>query len=389
MKDIIVDLYNIQISDYFIENVIQNNSYNQQIIEYYKRLEKEYTKYSYDFYTIEDDDLSTDIFRLNEDKMYNFQSKIDSINNCNKLWQMDRYELQKIKDFKKTNLCKDKFCNNCKKVKQASRMSQFIPHLQELEKDFDLFHVVLTVPNVQGHNVKDLRDTIKLMFDSYRKLNHYLQHTKKIKDLDFYEFGYVGSLRSLEVSFNNDTYHPHLHCIFIMKKGLKFNKKYLNQYSYDKFKKKKLRKFSYFELLLQKIWYLLNNKKRVTKKSIEDLEVGYSCMVDEIQEEHYFEVFKYMTKSNNEKNEFLSYDNFKVLYFGLRSVRQIQGFGILYRLKEIDNENEVEEKYNDIISYLQKNESPYEVFETPTDVLKDNEFLVISRKKIYSYLKTL
>lgn len=389
MKDIIVDLYNIQISDDFIEDIIKNNSYNQQIIEYYKKLEKEYTKYSYEQYKIEDDELSKDIFRINEDKVYNFQSKIDSIDNCNNLWQMDRYELQKVKDFKKTNLCKDKFCNNCKKVKQASRMSQFIPHLQELEKDFDLFHVVLTVPNVEGHNVKDLRDTIKLMFDSYRKLNHYLQHTKKIKDLDFYEFGYVGSLRSLEVSFNNDTYHPHLHCIFVMKKGLKLNKKYVNQYSFDRYKKKKLRKFSYFELLLQKIWYLLNNKKRVTKKNIEDLEVGYSCMVDEIEEEHYFEVFKYMTKSNNEKNEFLSYDNFKLLYFGLRSVRQIQGFGILYRLKEIDNENEVEEKYNEIISYLQRKENPLEVFEAPEDVLKDNEYLVISRKKIYSYLKTL
>lgn len=389
MNDIIVDLYNIQVSNDFIEDIIKNNSYNQQIIEYYKRLEKEYTKYSYEQYKIEDDDLSQDIFRINEDKIYNFQSKIDSIDNCNKLWQMDRYELQKIKDFKKTNLCKDKFCNNCKKVKQASRMSQFIPHLQELEKDFDLFHVVLTVPNVEGHNVKDLRDTIKNMFLSYRRLNRYLQHIETIKGMDFYEFGYVGSLRSLEVSFNNDTYHPHLHCIFIMKKGLKLNKKYVNQYSFDKYKKKKLRKFSYFELLLQKMWYLLNNKKRITKKNIEELETGYSCMVDEIQEEHYFEVFKYMTKSNNEKNEFLSYDNFKVLYFGLRSVRQIQGFGILYRLKEIDNENEVEEKYNEIISYLQKNESPLEVFEAPTDLLKDNEYLVISRKKIYSYLKTL
>lgn len=389
MKDIIVDLYNIQITGDFIEDVITNNSYNQQIIEYYKKLEKEHTKYSYDFYTIEDDDLSKDIFRLNEEKVYNFQSKIDSIENCNKLWQMDKYELQKIKDFKKTNLCKDKFCNNCKKVKQASLMSQFIPHLQELEKEFDLFHVVLTVPNVVGHDFKELRNTIKLMFDSYRKLNHYLLHTKKIKDLDFYEFGYKGSLRSLEVSFNNEVYHPHLHCIFVMKKGLKFNKKYLNKYSYDKFKKKKLRRFSYFELLIQKIWFLLNNKNRVTKKSIEDLEVGYSCMVDEIQDEHYFEVFKYMTKSNNENNEFLSYDNFKVLYFGLRSVRQIQGFGILYRLKEIDNENEVEEKYNEIISYLQKKESPVEVFEAPKDIILDNEYLVISRKKIYSYLKTL
>lgn len=389
MKDVIIDLFNIQITDDFIEDIIKNNTYNEKIIEYYKRLEREYTKYSYEEYKIEDDEETKDIFRIEEDKTYNFQSKIDSIQNCNKFWQLDKYEIQKVKDFKRTNLCKDKFCNNCKKVKQASRMSQFTPHLEKLEKDFDLFHVVLTVPNVEGHNVKLLRDTIKNMFLAYRRLNRYLQHIETIKNLDFYEFGYVGSLRSLEVSFNENSYHPHLHCIFIMKKGLKLNKRYVNQFSYDKYNKKKLRKFSYFEILIQKLWYLLTNKKRVTKKNIEDLDFGYSCMIDNIEEQHYYEVFKYMTKSNNEKNEFLSYDNFKVLYFGLRSLRQIQGFGILYRIKEIDNENEVEEKYNDIISYLHKTERPSEVFEAPKDVLNNKEFLVISRKKIYSYLKIL
>lgn len=382
-------LHKIQITNDFIEDIIKNNSYNEKIIDYYLRLEKEFTTSTYHQYTIQDDEGDINIFKIEDDKIYNFQSKIDSIKDCNKMWQIDKYEVQKIKDFKRTNLCKDKFCNNCKKVKQASRMTQFIPHLEELEKDFDLFHVVFTVPNVEGHDIRGLRDTIKLMFASYQKINRYLQHTKKIKDLDFYEFGYVGSLRSLEVSFNENSYHPHLHCIFVMKKGLKLNKKFLNKFSFDKLGKKKIRKFSYFEILLQKIWYLLNNKKRVTLKNIEELETGYSCMVDDIEESHYFEVFKYMTKSNNEKNEFLSYDNFKVLYFGLRSLRQIQGFGILYRIKDLDLEHEVEEKYNEIISLLQKKELPKEAFETPTEVLNNSDYLVISRKKIYSHLKTL
>ena len=96
---------------------------------------------------------------------------------CNKVWQLDKYENQKIKDFKKTNLCKDKFCSNCKKVKQASRMTKFIPHLDKLAEEFDLYHVVLTVPNVEGHNYFDLKEVIQKMFDSYRKLNHYLINT--------------------------------------------------------------------------------------------------------------------------------------------------------------------------------------------------------------------
>ena len=112
-------------------------------------------------------------------------------------------------------------------------------------------------------------------------------------------------------------------------------------------------------------------------------------MVDKVDEKAYYEVFKYTTKSNNEKDEFLSYDNFKVLYFSLKSVRQIQGYGILYGIKDVDLSEEVDFYYNKLIEELQKKESPLEVFEAPKDILQEKEYLVISRKKIFSYLRTL
>ena len=40
-------------------------------------------------------------------------------------------------------------------------MTQFIPQLQKLEQEFDLFHVTLTVPNVEGHDYLKLIKTIK------------------------------------------------------------------------------------------------------------------------------------------------------------------------------------------------------------------------------------
>ena len=352
----------IQITDDFLDDVIRNNKYNEVIIDYYYRLQKE-------------DNLS-------------LGNKIKLIEECNQLWILDKYENQKIKDFKSTNLCKDKFCSNCKKVKQASRMTQYIPELQKLENEFDLFHVVLTVPNVESHDYLLLSKTIKKMFDSYRKLNHYLLSLKKIRGLDFTEYGYVGSLRSLEVSYKKDSYHPHLHCIFIMKKGLKLSKKYTNTYSISR--KNGKRKFSELEILIQRIWYLLNNSIKVTKKSISETELGYSAMIDKIKEEHYFEVFKYMTKSNSDDEEFMSYDNFKVLNYSLKSVRQIQGYGILYNLKDnLDLEQSVEILYNSIIDKLRENENPLECMETPEEILKDNSYIIISRKKIFSYLRTL
>ena len=176
-------LKDIQITNDFISDIIKNNDYNETIINYYHRLQ--------------------------EEEGLSMGNKIHSIEECNQVWHLDLYELQKIKDFKKTNLCKDKFCNNCKKVKQASRMTQFIPQLQKLEKEFDLFHVTLTVPNVEGHDYLKLIKTIKTMFDSYRKLNHYLLGIKNIKDISFKKYLYVGSVRSLEVTYKNDSYHPH------------------------------------------------------------------------------------------------------------------------------------------------------------------------------------
>lgn len=360
---IIKILKDIQITNDFISDVIKNNSYNEKIINYYHRLQKE-------------DEIS-------------MSNKIKSIEECNQIWILDKYEEQKVKDFKKTNLCKDKFCNNCKKVKQASRMTQFIPILDELEKEYDLFHVVLTVPNLEEHDCFKLSAKIKKMFDSYRKLNHYLLNIKKIRDVDFTKYGYIGSLRSLEISYQNNNYHPHLHCIFVLKKGLKLTKKYKNVFS--KSRKNGLRKFSELEILIQKIWYLTNNDIKVTKKSIQDLELGYSCMIDKVEQQHYFEVFKYMTKSNSDENEFITYDNFKVLYYALKNVRQIQGYGILYNIKEdLNLENIVDNFYNAVIEELQKKENPLECLETPEEVLNNNSnYIVISRKKIFSYLRTL
>ena len=114
--------------------------------------------------------------------MHKFDRKIDAIENCNQLWEVDHYQQQKVKDFKRTNLCKDKFCNNCKNVKQASRLTKFMPIIEELAKDKYLYHMVLTIPNCNG---EDLSNKIKSIFKNFYSLNRYLNINLKIKGLDF------------------------------------------------------------------------------------------------------------------------------------------------------------------------------------------------------------
>src|SRR6056297_3970580 len=183
------------------------------------------------------------------------QNKIQSIKECNKFWYIDRYEKSKVKDFISTSLCKDKFCANCKKVKQSSRMGKYKPELEKYPGK--LYFLTLTQPNVPG---KDLEETIKKMSKSYSYLNRYLNGNKKIKGLDFDYLKYLGGVRSLEVTFKKDDYHPHLHVILILdNQNVPLDNYIINKYSYDYSTGKKVLKtlFSDLDIIIQKIWYLL------------------------------------------------------------------------------------------------------------------------------------
>jgi hypothetical protein len=226
------------------------------------------------------------------------------------------------------------------------------------------------------------------MFKSFSYLINYLKLKKKIKDLDFEQYNYVGAIRSLEITFKGDSYHPHLHCILCFKNPLLNNKYIENTYSYSK--KNGYRKFTEFEVLIQKIWYLLNNDLKVTKKALEELVEGYSCTLDDIDDSSVYEVFKYMTKSTDEEKDILTYENFKTLYFALHGIRQIQGYGCFYNVKDDDSFiDEVDDLYDVIINLLRIKENPLEVGQTPEDLLLDHENTLISRKRIFSYLKNL
>ena len=137
------DLQEISIDKEHLIEVINHKEYNKTIISYYERLSNEFN--------------------------LSLGNQIESISNCNSWWLLDHYVNQKVKDFKKTNLCKDKFCNNCKKVKQASRLTKFMPIINSLSEDKYIYHLVLTVPNCKG---SDLKDTISKIFKNF---NYYLK----------------------------------------------------------------------------------------------------------------------------------------------------------------------------------------------------------------------
>lgn len=357
------NLENAKVPGDLLVNIVNNIEYNKIIIDYYQEYAKE----------------------IGDPKKKTLENKVENIEMCNKFWDLDAYHKAKIKDYKKTNLCKDKFCNNCKKVKQAARMAKYMGELEKY-KDYS-YHLTLTSPTVPG---LELKDKIKLMAKCYRQLNLYLTGTKKIKGLDFSSWGYEGSIRSLEVTYKKDIYHPHYHCFLVLDGFKQSSKSNINTYSYNHLDGSKLNtKFSDEEILIQKIWHLLINQIKVTKSNIDKLEIGYSCKLDKLEPGDYNELFKYMTKEIDEVGQVLSYQNFKDLYIALYRVKQIQGYGCLYQITDDGDTESMIEAYDELIEELKKVENPERLLERPRDLLLDKKYTLISRKSYMKFLKEL
>lgn len=359
-----MDIKNIIVEKEILQDVVDNIEYNKTIVGYYQKFSLESS------------------IAFSKDLL---SKKGERVDYCNKYWQLDKYEKQKIKDFKKTNLCHDKFCANCKKIVQAGRMAKYIPELEKYKSK--LYHLILTVPNCSG---QDINFTYKKMAKSFNMMIRYLDGRKKIKGINFQRFKYEGAVRSLEVTFKGDSYHPHFHVGIVLDFELG-RKKDINTYSYNNKNgvRELKRLFSKEEILIQKIWYLLINDIKVTKSSIEELEEGYSCAIEKFNEDDYAELFKYISKGSDEEGNILAYSNFVSLYYGLYRVKQIQGYGCLYRIDDDIDLEELEEKYEEYIQEIRKKESPVVAYETPQDLILDSEYTLISRKSFFKYLRQL
>lgn len=356
-----MDARHMRVPKDLLRDVVNNRQHNEVIVNYYGRMAKE-----------------------TEGRLeLTLTNKKQNISDCNKFWFMDVYHQAKIKDLQKVNLCKDKFCSNCKKVKQASRMARFMPVI-EIEKKESKFmsQMVLTVPNCSG---ADLEKTIKRMNKAYSTLNDYLKGKFKIAGLPI-DFGYRGAIKSLEVTYKKDSYHPHFHVLLSHDLHIG-EKKHINAYSRRHGKISRL--FSDFEILIQKLWRMAFDGIPFRKSNFDDLVTGYSCMVDVCKPNDYLELFKYMVKVQSEDENFMSYHQFTTLYHALLNVRQIQGYGSFFGIRDDEQILEaVVEYYEQYIDELRKKEAPESVWQTPKELLEDDsDYTLISRKQLFNYLK--
>ena len=68
-----------------------------------------------------------------------YYRKADRVDSCCSLYDVDVYSLSKIKDVKRTNLCEDRFCDNCQANRAKNREDKFTPLLDKLSLVYDLY----------------------------------------------------------------------------------------------------------------------------------------------------------------------------------------------------------------------------------------------------------
>lgn len=337
-----------------------------------------------------------DLYESTEGERY--LSRANSIRTCCQLWDIDYYRFQGVKDVQRTNLCKSKFCENCGNASAKKREEKFTPLLDYVGKFYDVYHIVFTVPNCKREVLKGILDKMYYEFSYIVRL---FRGNAKIKGYDFTKYGFWGAVRALEITKNvkENTFHPHFHCLFVLKKGLKLdkvNKTFLNQYSFSNADVEKKRDgkpyvFSEFEILLQKIWYLRFNDIRVNEKSISELGTGYSVIANNSLGK-YHQVFKYATKGVFAGNKSLSgYFDFVALDKSLDKRKIIQGYGNLNRFKFDVNfafDEEADQAYDEVIAELKNIENPVKVFEflSDMDFYIKNGVRYISRTGVKNFL---
>ena len=368
---------------------------NEVMSGFYESAWEDMTQEYFDFYgrcTTEDHSL----IRMMDRYANHVYRSIYDLKSCCRFFEVDYYRFQGVKDIKRTYSCSSKFCDGCQAKISQQRFERFKPILDSLLPNFDVAHVVFTVPNVP---LDELNYTLDRMFLAFPHLIRFLKGAKFVSGVDFVKYGYSGCVRSLELVREPDgLYHPHFHCVFIFEKksGVFKVGKHINDYSFSSSAPGKIRLFNDFTILMQKVWYLLINGVVVNKSNIDDLRQGYDVFCE--RRNDFKEVFKYATKGvlkwSQDLHEVLgSCHDFLTLDRILYGRRLIQAYGCLRGVQiadEVDQTSDQDEFYNALVEKLRSLEKPIQQRELLDNILKEmhdyKAMKYISCKNVKSFI---
>jgi hypothetical protein len=336
-----------------------------------------------------------------------FDVKATDLKLCHKVLQFDHYVAPQIKLLRFAYHCHDKFCPICQKKSANTREMKMHDPLTELAEKYDLYHAVFTSDNAKGNlppwtyrpNDKrpSLENSIQAMKRSFASLNEYLKGHHHLKGMDFKKYGYGGAIRHLEITWKADQeYHPHYHVLMALKKGIVIPGRHLTRFSHSS--DGRINYFDDFEVLLQKVWWLLMTGRKLTREAIEAVDLspksgqGFDVYCEPIKNGGWHQVFKYIVKPD--KAVPMPFNVFSDLYRALDGVRAFQGYGAFLGLvkdEDIDESN-IEGFEISIVGELNKTGMPVAVCESPNDIvdnIKAGRSIYLSFRKVREFLRKL
>lgn len=276
----------------------------------------------------------------------------DRLGSCMDFWAWDKYEKNKILDLQRVNRCKNtRFCPNCKMLDVAKFIHKFREIFNEyINLGYKFYMLTLTVPScvISGEALKEHIENLSKCFAKFFKKFGY-EDDKAYNDR---LFSIYGGIRVLEITCNEVTgFHPHLHCIVLLKDEppeLLLEKNIEGKFSRKAGERVML---SAIDMQIAKIWGMIWHGHRLTQKNIENYIVRpqetfveyYGEQIEDkvlqvdfrlLDEGGIFEVFKYTFKSS----DVATYEIFKGLVDALAYKRIRQGFGVLFNVKVNDDE---------------------------------------------------
>lgn len=405
--------FDVKLSSEYIEEIQARTLRNKDISEYYVQRFEETGKDKY------------------------FRHSV-AVEGCGQALLFDFHHKTEIADLIRIQLCHDRFCFNCGKMKQVTALQRFMPPILSLSDDYDICHLVLTAPNVGGEY---LRTYMGVFYEAYPRLIRFLRGTDTIHGVDLRPLDLQAALRNTEITYKGKGYHLHIHSIIAFAKGLDLPKIYINNFSYNrvydkvtkKWKRVLVRKFSALEIFLQKLWRLLvdqitarvykfgstcleslpkssplyhvfadnaalkfssgKKKGKVTLDSIRAMGIndGYSVILDPVANDHFVQVFKYAFKVTDEDDAFMSYMNFCDLEHAVAGKKLMQGYG---KWRNLKCDEEIDEGFDEFFevfkAYLWQVDYPESVNLTPDEALlqmKEGRYTFITRSKISRLLQ--
>lgn len=149
---------------------------------------------------------------IENSKDYRYRENADILRHC-----ADRIDVNNITDGTEkilSHYCRLRYCPQCQYRKSIKQYGEIIQIAEKLNCSW--LHLVLTIRNCEA---VDLSKTIDKLFTSSTKL------FKK------YKKNFKGIIRACEVTYNKDedTYHPHLHCLISVNKSYFTSRYYVKQ----------------------------------------------------------------------------------------------------------------------------------------------------------------